>query len=256
MAGAAAAEEIAREGLVALPPAEIVIIGEVHDSPHHHEGQAEAVAALKPAAIVFEMLTAEQAAAATPEVRGDMATLSGALGWAGSGWPEFSMYYPIFAAAPEARIHGGALPRGDARRAVTEGSAAVFGEGAGLFGLDRELQEADLEARVAEQAEAHCNALPEDLLPGMVEAQRLRDAALARATLAALDETGGPVAVITGNGHARLDRGVPAYLSLARPEVEVLAVGQLEQPPEDDPPFDLWRVTEPAERPDPCEAFR
>ena len=90
----------------------------------------------------------------------------------------------------------------------------------------------------------------------MVEAQRARDAGLARSALAALDETGGPVAVIAGNGHARRDRGVPALLEAARPGLAVLSVGQLETPPEENPPFDLWRVTEPAERDDPCEAFR
>ena len=35
------------------------VIGEVHDNPHHHRNQARAVAALKPGAIVFEMLTPE-----------------------------------------------------------------------------------------------------------------------------------------------------------------------------------------------------
>ena len=38
-------------------------------------------------------------------------------------------------------------------------------------------------AREAEQMAAHCDALPEDILPGFVEAQRLRDAALAEDVL-------------------------------------------------------------------------
>jgi uncharacterized iron-regulated protein len=94
------------------------------------------------------------------------------------------------------------------------------------------------------------------MLPGMVLAQRVRDAALARAALSALDETGGPVAVITGNGHARNDWGMPAKLALAAPGVPVLSVGQLEASPDGDAPYDLWLVTPEAERPDPCAAFR
>ncbi len=102
---------------------------------------------------------------------------------------------------------------------------------------------------------AHCDALPEGMLGGMVEAQRLRDAAMARAVIAALAETGGPVAVITGNGHARLDWGLPRALERAAPEVEVLSIAQFESAPEEDMPFDLWLVTDPVEREDPCAVF-
>jgi uncharacterized iron-regulated protein len=64
------------------------------------------------------------------------------------------------------------------------------------------------------------------------------------------------VAVITGNGHARRDWGVPALLRVARPDLRVIAVGQFEAVPEEPVPFDHWRVTAPAEREDPCAAFR
>jgi uncharacterized iron-regulated protein len=118
------------------------------------------------------------------------------------------------------------------------------------------LAEAEQETRNTLQREAHCNALPEDILPGMVEAQRLRDAALARAVIAAVQEAGPPVLVITGNGHARRDWAIPRMLRRAEPDLTVLSIGQLEATPEDPPPFDLWLVTEPAERGDPCAAFR
>ena len=36
--------------------ADIVVLGEIHDNPRHHEIQAEIVQALQPAAIVFEMI--------------------------------------------------------------------------------------------------------------------------------------------------------------------------------------------------------
>ncbi len=49
------------------------------------------------------------------------------------------------------------------------------------------LSPADQAAREAEQREAHCNALPEDLLPGMVAAQRLRDWSLASAAVSAAE---------------------------------------------------------------------
>lgn len=255
-ASQAPAREISPADLTALPPADVVILGEVHDNPLHHAHQAQAVAALRPRALVFEMLTPEQAARATPDLRGDPAALSAALGWAGSGWPDFAMYYPIFAAAPGAAILGAAIPRDRLRAAVTEGAATVFGDEAARYGLTAPLAPDDQAAREGEQMQAHCNALPAAMLPGMVQAQRLRDAALARAAVQAMDQTGGPVAVITGSGHARTDQGVPAVLALAAPGLRVLSIGQLEGPPEGAPPFDLWLVTAPAPREDPCASFQ
>jgi uncharacterized iron-regulated protein len=251
----ATAEEITAAAVGALR-AQIVVLGEVHDNPAHHRNQSRAVAALHPRALVFEMLSPEAAARATPEARASAETLRAALGWDASGWPDFAMYYPVFEAAPEAAIRGAALPRAALLAAMTEGAAAAFGPDAARFGLTAPLApevQAELEA---EQMEAHCNALPPERMAGMVAAQRLRDAAFARAALAALAETGGPVAVIAGSGHARADFGIPALLRLAAPGVSVLALGQVEAPADPVQPFDQWIVTEPAPREDPCAVFR
>lgn len=255
LGGALEAREVGPEALGALPPADIVILGELHDNPFHHANQARAVAALQPAALVFEMLGPEQAARITPDLREDAAALSAALGWAESGWPDFAMYHPIFTAAPQAPVVGAALPRAEVRRAFSEGAAAVFGDDAARFGLAEALPGPEKAAREQGQIAAHCNALPAEMAPGMVEAQRVRDAAFARAALEALSVHGAPVVVITGNGHARRDWGMPAALARAAPGLTVLSVGQIEAPPEVPPPYDLWLVTPPAEREDPCAAF-
>jgi uncharacterized iron-regulated protein len=246
--------EIAAEALDALPDADVVILGEVHDNPVHHQNQARAVAAIRPAALVFEMLTPEQAARASGVSRDDAAGLEAALGW--NNWPDFAMYHPIFTAAPTAQIRGGALPIDEVRRSIIDGAARVFGEGADEYGLTTALRDEDQAAREALQMSAHCDALPEVMLPGMVEAQRLRDAALARATVQAHAATGGPVVVITGTGHARRDHGIPAKLAIAAPGLSVMAVGQMEADPGAEAPFDLWVVTGGVDRPDPCAAFR
>ncbi|MGY6412285.1 MAG: ChaN family lipoprotein [Alkalilacustris sp.] len=242
-----------------IPRVDIVVLGEVHDNPEHHAWQAEAVADLQPTALVFEMLLPEQAEAVTPELRADADALGAALGWEARGWPDFAMYHPIFTAAPDAVVFGADLPRDIVRAAISEGAAAMFSqafdENPAAFGLDRPLPPDMQATRETLQDAAHCHALPAALLPGMVEAQRLRDAAIARVAIHAHMVTGGPVAVITGTGHARTDWGVPAAVALAAPELVVHSVGQLEAAPEDDPPFDTVRVTAPAERDDPCAAF-
>lgn len=249
------AGEVTADALDTLS-AEIVVLGEVHDNPTHHLNQARAVAGLAPRALIFEMLTQDQAALASPKLRADPVALGKALGWEAAGWPDFALYAPIFAAAPHAIIVGAAPPRDEVKRAMTEGAAAVFGPEAGRFGLEAPLPAALKSALEAEQMEAHCNALPPEMLPGMVEAQRLRDATFARATLRALKATGGPVAVITGSGHARIDTGLPAVLRLAAPHTPVVALGQIERPAAPEQPFDLWIVTDPTPREDPCLAFQ
>ena len=231
---------------------DIHVLGEVHDNPLHHIEQANQVAAIAPSAIVFEMLTPDQAALVNANDRKDP-NLGTIIGWEEAGWPDFAIYAPIFAAS-DAPVYGAALPRDTVIAAITSSAAEVFGEGAERYGLT--MLSDDLRAVMeAEQAEAHCDALPAEMLPGMVEAQRLRDAHFARATLAAYDETGGPVVLITGNGHARIDRAVPAYITRVRPDLTVHALGILEIP-EDDAPFDTVIVTAPAERDDPCAAFQ
>jgi uncharacterized iron-regulated protein len=236
--------------------APVIIIGEVHDNPGHHDAQAAIVAHVRPAAIVFEMLTAEQAARVTPQNRNDKDMLADVLGWADSGWPDFDMYYPIVAAAPEAAVHGAAVPRDAARAAMQAGIAESFGDDAADYGLTTALPP-DLQAAQEDlQQQAHCNAMPPEMLPIMVDLQRLRDAVLARETLKALAVTGGPVVVITGNGHARADWGVPAYIAGLRPDLEVFTIGQQEDGTGTPGDFDALISSPAVERPDPCLQFR
>ncbi|WP_116134946.1 ChaN family lipoprotein [Tropicimonas sp. IMCC34043] len=253
---AASGAEIADPALIAARGAQMILLGETHDNPWHHQNQAAAVAAIAPAALVFEMLTPEQAGIANATERSEAGAMATALDWDKSGWPDFAMYHPIFLAAPQARIYGAAVPYDDLKAAMSDGAAAAFGDQAERFGL-APLAAEDQAAREAEQMEAHCNALPEEMLPGMVEAQRLRDARFSEVALQALAETGGPVVVITGNGHAQRDTGMPAYLAVAAPDLRLLSLGQFEAPPQDpgSVPFDDWIVTAPAEREDPCANF-
>ncbi|MBO9429773.1 ChaN family lipoprotein [Sulfitobacter sp. R18_1] len=228
-------------------PAEIVILGEVHDNPHAHLEQAAELKALRPTAVVFEMLTAEEAAKADAD-RSQIAQA-----WVASGWQYFDIYAPIFDALGDARIIGAAAPREAVQRVYREGAAALFGPEAARFGLDQPLPEDQQAARVELQFAAHCEAMPREMMGGMVAVQRYRDATFARAALDALKAYGPPVAVITGNGHARTDWGIPALIAQAAPEVTTHAIGFVEA--ETAVPFDETRLIRPAERDDPCNAL-
>ncbi|TNJ44820.1 ChaN family lipoprotein [Phaeobacter sp. B1627] len=256
LGGAYAQSETVEQAAEILSAADIVILGETHDNPEHHRIQARLISELDPTAVVWEMLTPSQAALLTPAELESPETLGDLLDWSASGWPEFALYQPVFEAARAARHLGAMVPRDKARASMQSGIVASFGtRDAEVFGLDQPLAEAEQMRREADQLSAHCDALPQDLLPAMVDIQRLRDASLARAALQAWNEVGGPVVIVTGNGHARLDRGVPVYLAQAAPHVSVRVLGQAEGS-RIDGTFDVVLSADPVDRPDPCAAFR
>lgn len=236
---------------------DIVILGEVHDNPEHHANQAAIVAALQPGALVFEMFPQSREA----DVNGlraedaSRSELADALEWTASGWPSFDYYAPILEAAPDALVFGAEQPREAVMNAAEIGAAGAFGADAAVYGLDVALDPPDQAEREALQAAAHCDALPAEMLPGMVEAQRFRDAKLANAALWARTTSGGQVVVITGSGHADRRRGVPVALAAAAPDVSVITLGQLEAPPDDPDAFDAYMISAPPDREDPCLAF-
>lgn len=236
--------------------ADVVFLGELHDNPAHHLRQAAYVTEIGPTALVFEMLTQAQADLVTPDLVADEAALEAALGWNDSGWPDFSIYYPIFAAAPEADYFGAAISRDVARQAMAEGMAEAFRGDAEAYGLTAPLPDAQQAEREALQLAAHCDAMPEEMLPVMVNIQRLRDAELAYSAVQAVEAHGGPVVVITGNGHARMDWGAPVYLMAAEPDLRVAALGQGEEGAAPSGVFDVVETSPPVDRGDPCDAFR
>ena len=235
------------------PPAgmDVYVLGEVHDNPDHHAEQARMIALIAPKTVVWEMLTPEQVLAMKDVDLSDAQALSAALDWANSGWPGFGLYHPLFVAGGEAEHRGAALSRAVLRKAIEDGALAAVGAGAKGWPLDA-LPEAEQEAREAEQREAHCDALPEPMLPGMVEAQRARDWSLASQAVAAIEAGKGPVVIITGTGHARKDWGVPALIAAARPDMNVWSLGQVEGPIVAGEPFDAIRSALPPPREDPC----
>ncbi len=207
-----------------LVDADIYIVGEQHGFAPHHAEQAAVVAKVRPTAVVFEQLTDVQADRIAPETPRNPHVFEELLDWSESGWPDLSFYFPIMTAS-DAVIFGAAGAAGDLS----------------AYELDTPLDPVEQAEREALQAVAHCGALPPDRLPEFVARQRAIDAQFAARTLEALDTHGPPVVLITGNGHARSDWGVPAAIARVRPDATVLSIVQ-DGGPEGGP--------------DPCAAFR
>lgn len=215
--------------------ADIVLVGETHDNPDHHQLQAVLLRAFAGAhdapAVVFEMLDHEQQQAVDATLSahpGDVDALAQAVGWASSGWPAWSMYRPVFetAIAAHATILAAGLERGAAMQIAHEGVASLDPALVQSFRLGGPLP-ADVQASMRrEMSESHCGLLPEAMLESMVLVQRARDALLAE-RLHAGGERGHGALLIAGTGHVRRDRGVPAQLAHAY-GASSLAIGLLQ----------------------------
>ncbi len=231
--------------MAAAKGAEIVILGERHDNPIHHQIQADIVTALAPGGLAFEMIKRADEGAAN-EARAT---------WDNEDWSNWDDYRQIIDAAPEAKIAGGGVAREMLRASVKLGAAIAWGDEGRRYRLLDQLPMDVTEAMIEEQRVAHCDGLPKHMLPGMVEAQQLRDAAFADAALRLVEAGLGQTVLITGNGHARTDRGSPLYLRRVAPDITVVSVGIVEADRLTDIPYDYVIYTQIHDREAPCEAF-
>ena len=264
------------ELLKEAPRVRYFLLGERHDNPDHHRLQAALVRAIarggRRPVLAFEMLDVAQQPkvdAALAQAPGDADALALAVDWAHSGWPDWSLYRPVFAAGLEAGLPlvAANLPREQVRALVMKGPGALDAGLRGRLALDTPLPEEMARALREEMRESHCGHLPEAMLEPMVLAQRARDAHFAARMHDA--DTGQGALLIAGSGHTRADRGVPLHLAREAPGQRVLSVGFVEVSPElrEPPayaasfgaprlPFDYVWFTPAARREDPCAAFQ
>jgi uncharacterized iron-regulated protein len=219
----------------------VVLLGEVHDNAAQHALRVRALGKLIEAgarpAIAFEQFD-RGAQDAIDRARRErprdadylIAQAKGAPAW------RWELYKPFVALALEhgLPIVAANLARADAMKTATT-EAKVDAP-------------ADL-VRAQEEAvrKGHCDLLPPEAIPGMARALVARDSTLAEA-IEPYAARG--VVLLTGNGHARKDMGVPRWLGV--PSTSIALVEE----DEDTAAFDFYVVTERAARPDPCEELR
>lgn len=260
----------------AIGDAAYVMLGEMHDNPDHHVLQARLVRAIGAAgarpALAFEMMEEDDQPAidgAVARAPRDPDAIARAVDWRHSGWYDFAMYRPIFAAGLDAGmpIVGANLPVALAKKLAFEGADALTPALRAALAKAEPLAPELVDSLRAEMKRAHCDApMPEKILDRLALAQRARDVQMAL-RLAGAGAAG--AVLVTGNGHARLDRGVPASLERESPGRPVVSVGLFEVTPgKAEPalyaeefgkgplPFDFVVFTPAAEREDPCAGLR
>jgi len=233
----------------------VVLLGEVHDNAAQHTLRVAALRQLLAAgarpAIAFEQFDRERQPDVDRARRDADYLISQAKGGGGWIW-EFYRDFVALALEYDLPIVAANLSRADAMRVAIDGWRTVFdAQTVRELGLDalpgdlRRKQEAEI-------ATGHCNVLPAEELPALARAQMARDIVMARSIGPYLERG---VVLLAGNGHVRRDIGVPFWLPREAAR-GAISIGLLER---DDSiagsgtGFDVYAVTERAERPDPCK---
>lgn len=259
----------------ALASAQFRLLGEIHDDPGHHRIRARLLRALAERnahpAVVMEQFDLDHDAALPAAQRShadaEQIATAGALDRKGWQWP---LHRPIVAQALASHLP---LRAGNLSRAALSGDLdAVLRQHPRLAKRLRAAEWTDAQAQTLHDdiVASHCNMLPDAIVPKLVLAQRIRDAAMAQAVVD--DATPDGAVLIAGNGHVRDDLGVPVYLhapGLPGAQMRSISVGFLEASADEmqnaalpqaliahNPGFDYVVVTPAIARPDPCNAFR
>jgi len=260
----------------AIPPlltnADVVLLGEKHDNPDHHRLQAQVLGmmveqGLRPS-VALEMVDVDQQSSVDSYLAHPQATARGfghAVQWTERGWPDFSMYEPIFSLVMQHKLPllAANAPTAMVRNLARQGRDAITDAEWQALGLDEPLPASLHQALITELKDSHCGMLPERALEPMALAQRARDAQMALRLLDAHP----PVALVAGAGHARLDRGVPLALRRTKPDLRVRSLAFMEViagrhgAPEyldspSSPEFDLLWFTPRVDDEDPCKGMK
>ncbi|WP_319411026.1 ChaN family lipoprotein [uncultured Cohaesibacter sp.] len=267
----------------AIGSADYLLLGEKHDNPRHHALQTLLIdqtgAQGRKVSLVFEMLEPHHQSdldlaremvsdSAGKQMTGSaayLAELGEKLAWEARGWPNWSLYQPIFASAIK---HGMPLYAGNPERDALMAAGREGKLSAQLLDdlwWERTYDEEQSASLTDELVAAHCGMMSAKAVAPMMVMQRLKDAHMARAMRKSRKEQGETALsiLIAGNGHSRKDRGVPMFLE---DDARVISVGLIEvvRGEEDassygafDPELYDWIWFTPrVDEIDPCDKFR
>ena len=233
-----------------LISANYILLGELHDNPHHHEARGRLIAAIasKKYVAVVEYLPNG------PLVRWTGSTLQSLeqAGFSSKAWP-WKLYQPLFEAI---RVSGFPLYGSNLDRSI---SKTIFSGGPIPAAMESDYQKSALTGEAKRNLEkdlidGHCGKLPAQYLEPMFRVQRLTDISMAQVMM-----RHSPAILFAGNGHIRNDYGVPQVLRSLDPSKKRVSVGFVEEDRHNPKAlaelaklYDFVWITPSIERADPC----
>ena len=256
-----------------------ILLGETHDNAQHHKLQARIIDVLihqqQRPDIAFEMLNQNQQEDITKfqkQQNPGIDEFAKAINWEKTGWPDWSLYRPVFETTIENNLNiiAANLNSKQIRKVIKQGAKVLTPEYQKLL---KKYQYNDRQTKELEKEilSAHCDMLPGKMLSPMLLGQQTRDIAMTVVIQKALTSTDNKVVLIAGSGHTRTDYGIPYYLHSEKPETKIISIAFIEisqdklkatDYAEDwntktkKLPFDYVWFTHRAEREDQCEKMR
>ena len=210
-----------QEQLIAeLISADYILLGELHDNPHHHEARGRLIAAIasKKYTAVIEYLPTG------PLVQWTGSTLQSLeqAGFSPKAWP-WKLYQPLLDAI---RVSGFPLYGSNLDRSI---SKTIFSGGPIPAAMESDYRKSALTGESKRSLEndlidGHCGKLPVQYLEPMFRVQRLTDISMAQVMM-----RHSPAILFAGNGHVRNDYGVPQVLRSLDPSKKRVSVGFVEE---------------------------
>lgn len=239
-------------------PAQIYLLGEIHDNPESHASRLTFIKQLlrkdQRPIIAMEQFDREKQAALDQALTtcADTDCVIRAAG--GAGW-EWDFYKPFIQLALEKKVTlvAANLSNNDLRKIAREGFAAVYDPAfITQFKLDQ-LPPSLLATQYIAIEEGHCGMLPAQAIGPMARGQIARDVWMAHVIRQATSEL---IILIAGNGHVRKDAGVYQWLT-AQQQATTQIFGFVESLENSDLAwYDTIHVIHPFLREDPCLVFK
>ncbi|MBL1275137.1 MAG: ChaN family lipoprotein [Ectothiorhodospiraceae bacterium] len=246
-----------------------VLLGETHDNPVHHQGQAWVIEQLsvngRPAQVAFEMIAQQQGEFIAGKDFETADVLIAALGHVPSTWDYERFYKPVFERALEAGygVYAANYDRDKIMSIAREGVEKI--PPSVKHKMDSTvLSDEQIAASRKEIEGSHCGMINDIMTASMMLVQRAKDALMAQS----MESSSAVNVLIAGSGHVRNDRGVPVYLPQADGK-KIVTIAWVEVQLEmrdvasyadywgsQQLPFDYVWFTPRVDRPDPCVQFR
>jgi uncharacterized iron-regulated protein len=211
--------------------ADVLLLGETHDNPLHHELQqkllkARIASGARPA-LMMEQLDIDTQSSIDHALNGSnraevLDNLTKLIKFA-----DRQFYRPFLAIAIDNKLPviAANIPSQRLQPVIWHGFAAF--DAAELKSLDVEQvwSESRQKYLVSHMGGAHCGQLRDGLRAGLSRSQRLRDALMVDSAVSSIDRG---VVGIVGSSHARRDVGLPIYFAARAPTAHVYSIAFVE----------------------------
>lgn len=254
--------------LARINAANVLLLGEIHDNPQHHELQqkllnARIASGARPA-VMMEQLNAENQPALDQALAGNnrdevLSSVTKLIKF--SDW-QFYRPFLVIAVDNQLPVIAANISNQQLQPVIWNGFAAYDAGDLKRLAVEQVWSESRDKYLVRNMGGAHCGQLKDELRAGLSRSQRLRDALMADSAMASI---GRGIVGIVGSSHARRDIGLPLYFAARAPLARIFSIGFVEvHPRKTDPttyetesatneaPFDVIWFTPRVDRPDPC----